>query len=156
MAGPVDAPLTDHGPRARLRRYVRALTGAAVVAAVAVVLVVAVQAPVSLLVVALLAPVVGVALAADRSRSLGHTLVDGYVVARSGSLDRRREMLAVDDVIGWTFEASWFQRRAGLLTLVATTAGGRQAVRILDIPEEAAVGIAHAAVPGLVSQFLTD
>ena len=72
--------------------------------------------------------VAALALAADRARSLGHTLADGYVVARSGSLNRRREALEVEHVIGWTFRSTWFQRRAGLTTLVATTAGGRQSV----------------------------
>ena len=41
---------------------------------------------------------------------------------------RRRRILEVDHVIGWNFRATWFQRRAGLTTLVATMAGGNQAV----------------------------
>ena len=90
----------------------------------------------------------------DRARALGHALVDGWLVARSGSLTRRRELLATDAVIGWNLQSTWFQRRAGLVTLVATTAGGRQAVRVLDVPEPEAVAVADAAVPGLVSQFL--
>ena len=57
-------------------------------------------------------------------------------------------------MIGWNLQSTWFQRRAGLVTLVATTAGGRQAVRLLDVPEPDAVAVADAAVPGLVSQFL--
>ena len=71
-AGPVDVVLTGHGPRARLRRYVRALTGAGVVVAAVILLVVVLHAPVSLLVLALLAPIAAIALAADRTRSLGH------------------------------------------------------------------------------------
>ena len=70
-------------------------------------------------------------------RSLGHTLAEGYVVARSGSLNRRREALEIEHVIGWTFRSTWFQRRTGLTTLVATTAGGRQSVTLLDLPEQA-------------------
>ena len=155
VAGPVDVPLAGHGPRARTRRYTRALAPAFVLAGAAVLTVVLTEAPRSLLVVVLLAPVVAVALARDRFRSLGHALVDGFVVARSGSLERRREMLATADVIGWHFHATWFQRRVGLTTLVATTAGGRQSVAVLDIPDEAAVSLAGAAVPGLVEQFLT-
>ncbi|MGB0100729.1 MAG: PH domain-containing protein, partial [Nocardioides sp.] len=68
---------------------------------------------------------------------------------------RRREALAVKDVIGWNLRASWFQRRVGLTTLVATTAGGRGAVTILDIPEEAAIRLADQALPALTRQFLT-
>ena len=92
-------------------------------------------------------------LAVDRIRSLGHALVDGHLVARSGSVVRRRRVLEVDHVIGWNLRATWFQRRAGLTTLVATTAGGNQAVTVLDVPEDEAVRIAHAALPDLVAQF---
>jgi putative membrane protein len=106
-----------------------------------------------LLVLVVLLPVAALALAADRTRSLGHALLEGYLVASSGSLDRHREALATDAVIGWSFRSTWFQRRAGLTSLVATTAGGRQSVTVLDIPERSAVDLAAAAVPGLVEQF---
>ena len=76
------------------------------------------------------------------------------MVARAGSLYRQRQALAVEDVIGWTFRASWFQRRAGLTSLVATTAGGPQSVTILDVPEDAAVELASAAIPALLEQFI--
>ena len=95
-----------------------------------------------------------VVVAADRVSGLGHSLTDGYLVARSGSLARRREALSVDDVIGWNLRATWFQRRLGLTTLVATTAGGRGAVEILDVPEAEAVRLTDEALPGLVGQFL--
>jgi putative membrane protein len=95
-------------------------------------------------------------LARDRAASLGHALVDDHLVARSGSLDRRREALAVRGVIGWNLRASWFQRRAGLTTLVATTAGGPQAVTVLDIPLGTAVALAHEAMPDLLGQFLVS
>jgi putative membrane protein len=78
------------------------------------------------------------------------------VVARSGSLDRRRDALAVHGDIGCNLRSSWFQRRAGLTTLVATTAGGRQSVTVLDVPEEAALELAHMALPHLVEQFLVS
>ena len=35
-----------------------------------------------------------------------------------------REVLATSGVIGWNLRSTWFQRRAGLTMLVATTAGG--------------------------------
>jgi putative membrane protein len=85
---------------------------------------------------------------------LGHALVDGHLVARSGSLTRRREALATGSVIGWNLRSTWFQRRAGLADLVATTAGGRQHVRVLDLPEDDAVALAHAAHGGLLEPFL--
>ena len=93
-------------------------------------------------------------LARDRAAGLGHALSAGHVVARSGSLDRRHEALAVPGVIGWNLRSTWFQRRAGLTTLVATTAGGRQAVTVPDVPDRAAVSLAHRAHPDLLGQFL--
>jgi putative membrane protein len=148
---PVDAALLGHGPRAVRRRWTRALVPALAPAAGAV-LVVALGAPAWLL-VGLLALPVGAALAWDRTRALGHALVAGHLVARSGSLVRRRRILEVDHVIGWNLRATWFQRRAGLTTLVATTAGGNQAVPVLDVPEDEAVRLAHEALPDLISQF---
>jgi putative membrane protein len=149
---PVTVTLLRHGPRAVRRRWTRALVPAAAVAALAVVLTIEASAWFTLL--APLALAAGVLLAVDRSRSLGHALADGYVVARSGSLARRREALATPSVIGWNLRATWFQRRAGLTDLVATTAGGRQAVRVLDLPEPTAVVLAATAQPGLLEQFL--
>jgi putative membrane protein len=105
-------------------------------------------------VLALLPLLLGLGLAVDRARSLGHTLVDGWFVARSGSLTRKRELLAADAVIGWNFRSTWFQRRAGLVTLVATTAGGSQSVTAIDVPRPDAVAVADATTPGLVRQFL--
>ena len=153
LAGPVDGPLTGHGPRARNRRFSRALTPALVLAVVALLWVVVGDGPRSLLLVTALAPVVALLLALDRARSLGHVLTDGHVVARSGSLNRHRDALAVDGVIGWNFRSTWFQRRAGLTSLSATTAGGPQSVTVLDVPEASAVRLAATAVPGLVGQF---
>ncbi len=150
---PAACELVDHGPAAARRRYSRAAGPALTALALTAVVVLAagwswwlLAAPAALVVAAL-------AIAADRARSLGHALTDGYVVARSGSLDRRREVLEVDHVIGWTFRSSWFQRRTGLTTLVATTAGGRQSVTVLDVPEVRAVELASLALPELTSSF---
>ena len=103
---------------------------------------------------ALLPLPVAVALAADRYRRLGHALTEGYLVVRSGSLRGRRDVVQRSGIIGWNIQQSWFQRRAGLVTLVATTAAGQQAYAALDIPEEQAIALADAAVPGLVTPFL--
>lgn len=151
---PLDVPLVTHGPRARTRRYTRAVGPAAVLLVIAVALVPLAGAPLWLPLLALLGVPVAAGLAADRSRALGHALVGGYVVVRSGSLNRRREALATEGVIGWNLRSTWFQRRAGLTTLVATTAGGRQAVTALDLPEPTAVGLARQAHPQLLGQFL--
>ena len=110
--------------------------------------------PVWVPVLAALTLPVAAALAADRAAALGHALVDGHFVVRSGSLDRRREALELDGVIGWNLRSTWFQRRAGLTSLTATTAGGRQAVTALDVPEAEAVGVAAAATPALLAPFV--
>jgi putative membrane protein len=155
-AGPLDAPLVGHGPRARTRRYTRAVGPAVLLLLATLALVPLVDAPLWLPVVAALGVPAAVALAADRARALGHALVNGYVVVRSGSLNQRREALEADGVIGWNLRATWFQRRAGLTTLVATTAGGRQAITALDVPEPVAVALAREAHPHLLGQFLVS
>jgi putative membrane protein len=98
----------------------------------------------------------GAALAYDRYRSLGHALVGRTLVTRGGSLVRRRCVLAREGIIGWNLEQSFFQRRAGLATLVATTAAGRQRYAVQDVPIEEAVSFADQAVPGLLTPFLTS
>jgi len=150
-AEPVDTPLEGHGPRAARRRWTRALAPTALVAGAGVVAVL-LGAPSWLLAGLVLLPLAAL-LAVDRIHSLGHALAAGYLVSRSGSLVRRRRILEVDHVIGWNLTSTWFQRRAGLTTLVATTAGGSQTVPVLDVPEEEAVRLAHAALPDLVAQF---
>ena len=154
-ARPLHAPLVGHGPAARRRRYVRALLPAVAVAAGVAVLVALDAVPTWWLAATLLVPG-GLLLARDRAGSLGHALVEGHVVARSGSVVRRREVLAVRGVIGWNLRSSWFQRRAGLTTLVATTAGGPQSVSVVDVPVGRAVALAHDAQPDLLEQFLVS
>jgi len=87
----------------------------------------------------------GAFLAADRSRALGHRVGDGWLVARSGSLDRRRDCIAAAGIIGWTVRQTLFQRRAGVATLIAATAAGVKGYRVLDVPEDLAWSVAAAA-----------
>ena len=54
---------------------------------------------------------------------------------------------------GWCSRAS-FQRRAGLASLVATTAAGAEKVLVRDVPLGRAVALADAATPGLLTPFL--
>lgn len=152
VAAPVTGRLVSHGPAAVRRRWTRALAPAMLLVGTAAVAV-ALGSPGWLLATVLALPVAAL-LAVDRARSLGHALVDGHVVARAGSVVRRRRALHVDHVIGWNFRATWFQRRVGLTTLVATTAGGGQAVPVIDIPEDLAVELTERALPDLVGQFL--
>ena len=151
---PVTAELVRHGPRARLRRYTRALLTAAAVPAVLGLLWWLGGWPSWPALVALALPVLALPLAEDRYRSLGHLLSGQHFVAREGSLVRRRNMLTLDGIIGWNLHQSFFQRRAGLITVEATTAAGRQRYAALDVPAERAVRVADAAVPGLLTPFL--
>lgn len=152
-AAPVDGPLRGHGPRATMRRFTRALMGAAPVVAGTSIAIVA-GAPPAFALLALVAVGGALVLAADRSRSLGHAHLDDHVVMRSGSLTRRREVLDDRHVIGWTFRSSGFQRRAGLVTVSATTAGGGGRIEVYDVPVPDAIELARAATPGLVEEFL--
>ena len=93
-------------------------------------------------------------LALDRYRSLGHAVVAGALVVRKGSLIRRRAMLSCEGVIGWNLKRSFTQRRAGVATLVATTAAGRQGYELQDVEPAEAVRVAEEAVPGLLTPFL--
>ncbi len=151
---PLHVTLVQHGPAARRRRWFRALSGAALFQVAAIVLAVATPVPWWVVLPALLGFPAAAALAADRYRRLGHELTDGYLVVRSGSLTGRRDMLQRTGIIGWNLQQSWFQRRAGLVTLVATTAAGNQAYAAVDVPEHLAIALAHEAVPGLVAPFL--
>ncbi|MEN3280262.1 MAG: putative rane protein [Solirubrobacteraceae bacterium] len=151
---PFGCPLAQHGPRARTRRYTRALGVWALVVCV-------VLAPAALtswpawpwLVVLALLPAI-VALAADRYRSLGHAVAGTRLVTRTGSLVRRRHVLAADGIIGWNFERTVFQRRAGLTTLTATTAAGRQRYDVQDVGVDEALNVAEALLPGLLDPFV--
>lgn len=153
---PTGAPLTPHPTAARARRLRRALT-----AALAPVLVLtalgALLTPV-LLWIALGCAVVGlplsVALALDAYRSLGHTLSGGYLVTRSGTVRRSTAALQRSGVIGWTVRQSCFQRRAGLLSVTATTAAGGGAYTARDTDASEGLAFASEAVPGLLEPFL--
>ena len=152
--GPLATPLVPHGPAARRRRHLRALAVSAVVPVVLSALAVLADWPAWPAVLGLLAPLAGAWLAEDRYAGLGHALTDRYLVVRSGSFQGRRDALQRAGIIGWNIRQSFFQRRAGLVTLCATTAAGKQVYQVLDVPEATAIALADAAVPGLVSQFV--
>ena len=150
---PLEVSLTAHGPAARRRRFMRALL-AAFVLIVAAGAAIWWGAPRWLALLAVLTVPVAVILGADRYRSLGHAIAGSFLVTRAGSLDRRRDMLECDGIIGWNVRQTFFQRRAGLATLTATTAAGRQRYAVTDIPLSMAVSLGNHAVPGLLGDFL--
>ena len=87
-------------------------------------------------------------------RHLGHALAGDHLVAGSGQLARTRTVLETDGIIGWVVSQSWWQRRIGLVDLVATTAAGNERVLVRDVRLEVAVELADAATPGLLTDFL--
>ncbi|MDT5266295.1 MAG: putative rane protein [Mycobacterium sp.] len=143
----VTGELRHHGPAATRRRWTRAMTFPALIAVGLAATAFVVAVPAWAWVLCGLVTVAGVFLAADRSRALGHRVGDGWLVARSGSLDRRRDCLAAAGIIGWTARQTLFQRRAGVATLIAATPAGVKGYRVLDVPAELAWSIAAAASP---------
>ena len=148
-AAPFTARLITHPRAARRRRLVRAVAGAAPATA-ALVAAALTAGPWWLGALAVVPMAAAVPLGADRYRSLGHGVVDGYLVTRSGSLVRRRCAIRVDGIIGWNLRRSMLQRRLGLATLTATTAAGRQHYAVVDLALAQAVRLAAGARPGLL------
>ncbi|MFJ8886384.1 PH domain-containing protein [Streptomyces sp. NPDC102402] len=155
-AAPTGALLTAHPRAARGRRLRRALAVTLVPVLVQVLLGVLLT-PVLLwtaLGCAVVSVPVGVLLALDAYRSLGHTLSGGYLVTRSGTVRRSTAALRRAGVIGWTVKQSFFQRRAGLLSVTATTAAGGGAYTAHDADASEGLAFASEAVPGLLEPFL--
>ncbi|MGV0624362.1 PH domain-containing protein [Mycolicibacter minnesotensis] len=143
----VTGPLHRHGPAATRRRWTRAMLLPGLAAA-------------GLAVGAVIGGLPGWAwpgwavltlgaalLAADRARSLGHRVDRHWLTARAGSWEQRRHCIATAGIIGWTVRQSWFQRRAGVATLIAATAAGVKAYRVIDVPQEWAWSVAAQASP---------
>jgi putative membrane protein len=97
---------------------------------------------------------VAVLLAVDSYRNLGHALTRSYLVTRHGVGVRGTVALQRCGVIGWTVSQSLFQRRAGLITVTATTAAGDGAYRVIDVSTTEGLAVASQTVPGLLGPFL--
>jgi putative membrane protein len=153
---PLTVALRAHGAAARRRRYTRALPLCAVTVAGFAALWRWAGLPAWAWLASLALLPAGALLAFDRYRGLGHAVARGHLVCSIGSLVRRRNLLAREGIIGWNLHQSFFQRRAGLVTLTATTAAGRQSYRVQDVDAAEALRVAEAALPGLLTPFLAD
>ncbi|MEV0331941.1 PH domain-containing protein [Nocardia sp. NPDC050717] len=147
--------LVRHGPAAHRRRFTKAAwpVGGVVVALV-VLAVVRGPLPVGVWAIPVVFAVAMAALAEDRYRSLGHRVLPGstgptWLITRRGSLDRHRDCLESPGIIGWTIRRTFWQRRAGLASVVAATAAGKKAYLVDDIPFDQAVALIEAVAPGL-------
>ncbi|GAB0103219.1 PH domain-containing protein [Nocardia sp. JMUB6875] len=152
---PVTVPLAPHGPVARRRRYTRALGPlAAVAAALLAISIAGVDIPLWIWIVLAIAVPIAAALAWDRYRGLGHAVLPAangnptWLITRSGSLDRDRDCLEAPGVIGWTVRQSFFQRRAGVATVVAASAAGKKRYHVIDLPLDQAWALIEAVTPG--------
>ncbi|MFJ9445114.1 PH domain-containing protein [Kitasatospora sp. NPDC101235] len=143
------APLERPAPAARRRRYTRALVGWTALSALILRFGPEWARPLPLVLLPL-----AVLLAADRVRGLGHAVVGRTLVVRRGSLVRRRHAMDGAGVIGWNLHRSLFQRRAGLVTLTATTAAGRQRLSAQDLTDRQAMAVVHGLSPELLAPFL--
>ena len=147
----VTGALTPHGPAAIRRRWVRALALPVVASVGAGIAALTVGIGVWVWPVLVLLSAFSVFLAVDRSRSLGHRVGGGWLVARAGSMQRHRDCVAAPGIVGWTVRQSWPQRRAGVATLVAATAAGTKRYEVLDVPADAAWTIAATTSPWLAA-----
>lgn len=155
--GDVDAltaPLVQHGRRARRRQVLRPVRGVLVPAAAVAFAAGFGAVPWWVTPVALALVPIAVLVGLDRYRGLGHLLTVHHLVAGSPRVNRQRHLLLRQGIIGWKVQQSWFQRRARLVTLVATTAAGNKNYAIVDVAEDLGTALADRAVPGLVAQFL--
>ncbi|HEX6467451.1 MAG TPA: PH domain-containing protein [Streptosporangiaceae bacterium] len=140
-AGP-PAPLVRHPGAARVRRIVRAVVPPLAAAAVA-----GLFGPRWLLAGCLGLAVLGVPLGLDRYRQLGHAADDVYLAVRTGSLRRRHIIVERSAVVGWQLRQTVFQRRLGLVTLVAAVGAGNGEVIAMDMAAADAVALARRITP---------
>ncbi|MFN8194337.1 MAG: PH domain-containing protein [Nocardioidaceae bacterium] len=152
---PLGEPLHQHGSVARRRCYVRNQWVTLIATALSVVPTIALDLPRWLPVLVLVVfGAWGVLLGTLEYRHLGHLLTEEHLAAGSGALVRRRTVLERDGIIGWVVRQTFFQRRRGLATLVATTAAGTERVEVRDLPLARAVELARATTPEAVTPFL--
>ncbi|MEU5690334.1 PH domain-containing protein [Actinosynnema sp. NPDC020468] len=146
---PTTTPLRRHPVTALRRRLVRA-----VVPVVLLVVGLAVFAPSWTWQAALVLLPFAVFLGWDRYRALGHALGERHLLARAGSALRETVALQRTGIIGWRVHRSFFQRRAGLVTVSATTAAGDGVYHVVDVGEAEGLAFADEAVPDLLRPFL--
>ncbi|MTE17321.1 PH domain-containing protein [Nocardia aurantiaca] len=151
----VTVPLLPHGPAAHRRRHTRTLGPLALIAAVLLAISLAGgHIPLWLWIVLAIATPIAAALAWDRYRGLGHAVLPAtdsapaWLITRSGCLDRDRDCLEAPGVIGWTVRQTFFQRRAGVATVVAASAAGKKRYHVIDLPLDQAWSLIEAVTPG--------
>lgn len=153
-AGPLTDPLAQHGRAARRRCLIRAQWTPLLLTVGAAWAVWQFDRPwwVPVL-VAVVTSATGILVGLAAYAHLGHRLDERHLTSGWGALSRQRAVLERDGIIGWVIRQSFFQRRRGLATLVATTAAGSEKVEVMDVPLATAVAVADEATPGLLAPF---
>ncbi|GAA4219279.1 putative membrane protein [Streptosporangium album] len=154
--GPIATGLRAHPVAARRRRLFRAVFPWLVIALCAAAATVWSPLWWGLAVPALILAVLGVPLGLDRYRSLGHTYDGARLSVRSGSLRRSQAVVEERALVGWTLRQTWFQRRAGLLTVVAGVGAGTGGYEAIDVGETEGVAFAAEVTPGWLAPFVAD
>ncbi len=155
-SAPMTVSLTPHGAAARRRSWLRHLWFALFVITATLVATIWVDVPRWLPILVTTVALALSALAGESAyRHLGHATTAEHLVVGSGDLTRTRTVLENDGIIGWVVHQSWFQRRADLADLSATTAAGAERIVARDISLTAAIRVANTSTPGVLTPFLT-
>lgn len=153
--GPYTAPLRPHPPIARNRRLFRATAPwLALAAAAAVAAWLTYSSWWILAAVALILAAAGVPLGIDRYHSLGHGYDGARLSVRSGSLRRTQAVIERRAVVGWRLRQTWFQRRAGVLTLIAGVGAGEGGYSAIDVSPAQATALPAEVTPEWITPFL--
>lgn len=153
--GPFRADLRPHPLVARKRRLFRAIFPWLMVALVAAagVWVSGLTLWWVLLVLALVLAALGIPLGLDRYASLGHGYDGARLSMRSGSLRRTQAVIERRAVVGWRMRQTWFQRRAGVLTLIAGVGAGKGGYAAIDVSKAQAASFPAEVTPEWLSPF---
>ena len=145
-------PLVAHPPAARRRSIVRAVATGLLVSAVGIAATVAagwwwvLAAGIGL-------TVLGVPLGLGRYASLGHAAGPRSFSVRSGWLVREQVILQRRAVVGWRVRQSFFQRRAGLATVVACVGAGTGGYAAVDLAAADVASFTAAASEPWAAEF---
>lgn len=155
--GQLQEPLQQHGRAARNRRWTRALSSSAAVAAGILAL-----AWWSdswwvdswwLTAFAAAALIAAWPLAVSRYAALGHRVNERFVVGRSGALRGSTFVLQRSGVVAVTTRQSIFQRRAGVCSVLLASAAGKGSYPIIDVTQSRAGELVDDVSGGLSRQF---
>lgn len=141
--GVLTAPIASHGAVAARRRYTRALWPALLVVLILVALAGPGPLPAAIGYAAPLVLVMAGLLAWDRARRLGHTVVSGYLVSRTGGLRGGTDVVRTDATVAVVVRQSVFQRRQGVATVELATAAGAESYHVLDVAADDAAELAE-------------